>query len=231
MEFALVTPAYGDPAHSLGASRHLLPGREKMPAATLPARAVAFVTAETEAEVPAREALLDRAMGPGRKRKSSEKLRRGRKPSEGLSFVARDVEGRVVGTVRLWDVAVKRVISPLVGEMRSVEVPALLLGPLAVDPALKGSGIGSALMRHAIEEAARLGHKAILLVGDAPYYARFGFSYEKTAKLSMPGPYERHRFLALELEPGALDGACGVLRAAGRKSEPLRQAGRSSAAA
>ncbi|WP_412535276.1 GNAT family N-acetyltransferase [Mesorhizobium sp. BAC0120] len=164
------------------------------------------VTAEVVGDVAAREALLDRAMGPGRKRKSSEKLRRCRKPSEGLAFVARDVDGRLVGTVRLWNVAAGR-------DGR----PALLLGPLAVDPALKSAGIGSELMRHAVEEARRLGHSAILLVGDAPYYARFGFSAEKTGRLSMPGPYERHRFLALELEPGALDGAHGVLRATGRK--------------
>ena len=165
-----------------------------------------FVTAETDADVAAREALLDRAMGPGRKRKSSEKLRRGRRPSEGLAFVARDAAGAVAGTVRLWDVAL--------GEGGR---PALLLGPLAVDPALKNAGLGSALMRHAIAEAARLGHAAILLVGDAPYYARFGFSADRTGALAMPGPYERHRFLALELRPGALEGAEGVLKAAGRR--------------
>jgi predicted N-acetyltransferase YhbS len=73
-------------------------------------------------------------------------------------------------------------------------------------------------MRHAIAEAERLGHRAILLVGDAPYYARFGFSAEMTGRLAMPGPYERHRFLALELVPGALDGARGVLKPAGRKA-------------
>ncbi|MGB5799799.1 MAG: N-acetyltransferase, partial [Mesorhizobium sp.] len=71
--------------------------------------------------------------------------------------------------------------------------------------------------------ARRLGHKAILLVGDAPYYGRFGFSAEKTGSLSMPGPYERHRLLALELAPGALDGAHGTLEATGRK---LKAAGR-----
>jgi predicted N-acetyltransferase YhbS len=178
------------------------------------------ITAESVADIAAREALLDRAMGAGRKRKSSEQLRRGRKPSEGLAFVARDMDGRILGTVRLWDVAAGH-------DGRA----ALLLGPLAVDPSQKGGGIGSALMRHAIEEARWLGHRAILLVGDAPYYARFGFSAEKTGNLAMPGPYERHRFLAIELEPGALDGAHGVLTATGRKSEPLRVGGRSSAAA
>jgi predicted N-acetyltransferase YhbS len=152
----------------------------------------------------AREALLDRAMGPGRKRKSSEKLRRGRLPAEGLAFVTRDAFGNLVGTVRLWHVAAR-------------EVPALLLGPLAVAPEFKGAGIGSALMRHAIEEAARLEHGAILLVGDAPYYARFGFSVEKTSGMSMPGPFEKARFLALELKEDALDGAVGTLMAAGRK--------------
>ena len=170
------------------------------------------ITAENVTDVASREALLDRAMGPGRKRKSSEKLRRGRRPSEGLTFAARDADGRIVGTVRLWDVA-------------AGSCAALLLGPLAVDPPLKNAGIGAALMRHAIAEARRLGHCAILLVGDAPYYGRFGFSAEKTGSLAMPGPYERHRLLALELQQGALDGACGVITAAGRRLEPRRFVG------
>lgn len=165
------------------------------------------ILAEQPADVAAREALLDRAMGQGRKRKSSEKLRRGRRPAEGLAFVARDGSGTLVGTVRLWEVTA--------GENGT---RALLLGPLAVDPSVKGQGIGSALVRHAVAEAARLGHGAVLLVGDAPYYARFGFSADKTGSLSMPGPYERRRFLALELIEGALDGAGGVLIAAGRKA-------------
>jgi predicted N-acetyltransferase YhbS len=151
-------------------------------------------------------------MGPGRKRKSSEKLRRGRKPSEGLAFAARGADGRVVGTVRLWDVV-------------AGSCAALLLGPLAVEPSLKNAGIGAALMRHSVAEARRLGHRAILLVGDAPYYGRFGFSAEKTGSLAMPGPYERHRLLAVELEEGVLDGACGVIAAAGRRLEPRRLVG------
>ena len=193
MEVPLVNPAAGDVSVPTGLSP------------------VIAITAETSADVPAREALLDCAMGPKRRKKSSEKLRRGRKPSEGLAFVARDASGSVVGTVRLWDVAA--------GEGGSA---ALLLGPLAVDCSMAGAGIGSALMRHAIVEASRLGHKAILLVGDAPYYARFGFSAGKTGSLAMPGPYERHRFLALELVDGALDGAKGVLRATGRKLKAER---------
>jgi predicted N-acetyltransferase YhbS len=166
------------------------------------------IVAEIDAHASARGALLDRAMGLKWKKKSSQKLRRGRRPSEGLAFVARDgATGRIVGTVRLWDVAA--------GEGGAA---ALLLGPLAVEPSLKGEGIGKALMSHAISEAKRLGHRAILLVGDAPYYARFGFSAAKTKASAMPGPYERHRFLALELVPGALDGASGTLKATGRKA-------------
>ena len=160
---------------------------------------------ETDADVYAREALLDRAMGPGRRRKSSEKLRHGRLPSEGLAFAARAADGRLVGTVRLWDIA-------------AGSVPALLLGPLAVDPDCEGQGVGSALMRHAIAEAGRFGHGAILLVGDPEYYERFGFSAAPTEGLAMPGPVERRRFLALELRAGVLDGTAGILRPTGRRA-------------
>ncbi len=152
----------------------------------------------------AREALLDRAMGPGRKRKSSEKLRRGRLPADGLALAAHRPDGAFVGTVRLWNVG-------------AGDCPALLLGPLAADPAMAGRGIGAALMVEAIERAAVLGHGAILLVGDAEYYERFGFSAAKTDALAMPGPYEKHRLLALELVPGALSCAAGVIRATGRR--------------
>jgi predicted N-acetyltransferase YhbS len=169
------------------------------------------VSPETIADIPARDALLDRAMGPRWRKKSSEKLRKGRIPSEGLALVARDASGAVVGTVRLWDIA-----AGIDGRR------ALLLGPLAVEPTLKSAGIGSALMSQAVAEAARLGHRAIILVGDAPYYARFGFSAGKTGMLAMPGPYEKHRLLALELEPGALDGAHGIIRPTGRKIKRAR---------
>ncbi|WP_173932392.1 N-acetyltransferase [Chelativorans sp. Marseille-P2723] len=176
------------------------------------------IVPERPADVAAREALLNRAMGLTRKRKSSEKLRRGREPADGLAFVAYGAGGKLVGTVRLWNIRLGR-----------RGAPALLLGPLAVEPAAKGVGIGSALMQRAIFEAARLGHRAILLVGDASYYARFGFSAVKTNRLAMPGPYEMERFLALELEAGALDGAHGVLQPAGRKLA-IRQALLSTAA-
>jgi predicted N-acetyltransferase YhbS len=160
------------------------------------------IRGERAQDVPAREALLDAAMGEGRRRKSSEKLRARRVPAKGLSFVAEDAAGRILGSVRLWHV--------LAGA-----TPALLLGPLAVSPDIHGQGIGGKLMRRAIAEASFLGHGAILLVGDAPYYARFGFSSGATKDLDMPGPVDRSRFLALELQPGALADARGTLVAAG----------------
>lgn len=165
---------------------------------------------ENPGDVVARENLLDRAMGPNRRRKSSEKLRAGRVPAEGLALVARDEDGHVIGTVRLWNVQ-----AGVTREGRAID--ALLLGPLAVDSIHEGKGIGAALMRAAIAEAARREHGAILLVGDAPYYERFGFFANLTQHLVMPGPFERSRFLALELKSGWLDGAAGMLVASGRK--------------
>jgi predicted N-acetyltransferase YhbS len=159
---------------------------------------------ETTKDIPPREALLDRAFGEARFTKAAERLREGRMTAEGLSFVATD-KNRVVGTLRLWHISA--------GPAR----PALLLGPLAVDDAWRGLGVGAALMARATEAAQRLGHKAVLLVGDAAYYTRFGFSAEKTGALWMPGPYERERLLARELVPGALDGARGLISPAGAK--------------
>jgi predicted N-acetyltransferase YhbS len=173
------------------------------------------IAEETPADVVARENLLDRAMGADRRKKSSEKLRRGRVPADGLALVARDSHGHVIGTVRLWNVEA--------GVNASGQpVDALLLGPLAVDGAHEGKGIGAALMRAAIAEAHARGHGAILLVGDAPYYERLGFFAEKAQHLVMPGPFARERFLALELKDGWLEGAVGMLTASGRKlSRPV----------
>lgn len=161
---------------------------------------------EKFANIAARETLLDEAYGAARFAKTSERLREGRLPADGLSLVAVD-HGRVVGTVRLWNVSV------------SQGRDALLLGPLAVHPNYRNRGIGSALMRRAIARARLAGHRAILLVGDARYYARFGFSAAPTGELWMPGRYDRDRLLALELRAAALAGARGLIGAIG-KLEP-----------
>jgi predicted N-acetyltransferase YhbS len=165
---------------------------------------MATIRHERPFDIPAREALLDQCFGSARFAKTSERLREGRLPAEGLSFVATD-RGRLAGTVRLWHVSA--------GPGR----PALLLGPLAVRPDCRGRGIGAALMAHAIAQARRRSHQEILLVGDAPYYARFGFSAAATGALSLPGPFERHRLLSLSLaaRAGETGAAAGLVRATG----------------
>jgi predicted N-acetyltransferase YhbS len=156
----------------------------------------------------AREELLDRVFGEGRFLKTCEALRCGRLPAPGLSFVAKS-KGKVVGTVRLWDI-----IAGTAG-------PAVLLGPLAVAPELQGRGVGSCLVRQAIHEAGLSGHRSVLLVGDAPFYGRFGFDTACVSGLDLPGPVERARFHGLELKPKALQGARGLVVAAGQSIDAL----------
>ena len=162
-------------------------------------------------DVPAREALLNEAFGEERFRKSSERLREELLPADGLSFVATE-HRRVIGTARMLHVDLGN------------GARALLLGPVAVACDKQRRGTGAALVKRAIRKARKQGYAAIVLVGDAPYYGRFGFSAAKTAALSMPGPYEKHRLLALELQPGVLDGAHGVIAPAGGPAEPLPHA-------
>jgi predicted N-acetyltransferase YhbS len=155
------------------------------------------IRAERGSDVVAREALLDACFGANRHARTCQRLRDGRAPAEGLALSAM-CEGRLVGTVRLWHVS-------------AGGVAALVLGPLAVDPSYQKLGVGAVLMNRALAAAKRLGHGAVILLGDAPYYARFGFSALKTGELSLPGPFERDRLLGLELRDGALDGACGMI--------------------
>jgi predicted N-acetyltransferase YhbS len=173
---------------------------------TLSSDAAPFaIRAQRASDVAAREALLDACFGANRHLRTCQRLRDGRAPAEGLAFCAvrQDGEkGRLVGTLRLWHVS-------------AGDVPALVLGPLAVDPSCREFGVGAALMRQALAAAEAAGHGAVILLGDAPYYARFGFSAQKTGELSLPGPFERDRLLALELREGALDGACGMIAPAG----------------
>ncbi|OPY99076.1 GCN5 family acetyltransferase [Bradyrhizobium sacchari] len=164
----------------------------------LTSKAAPFVIrAERAVDVAAREALLDASFGEDRHGRTCQRLRDGRAPAAGLALSAVR-EGKLVGTVRLWHVS-------------AGGRPALVLGPLAVDPACRELGIGAALMHQALAAARARGHAAVVLLGDAPYYARFGFSAEKTAELSLPGPFERDRLLAIEFAEGALDGAEGMI--------------------
>src|ERR1051325_1584950 len=132
------------------------------------------IRSERGSDVAALEALLDASFGANRQTRTCQRLRDGRAPAEGLAFTAvRD--GRLVGTVRLWHV-------------NAGGRPALVLGPLAVDPSCRKLGVGAALMHHALAATAARGHGAVILLGDAPWYGRFGFSAAKTAELSLPGP-------------------------------------------
>jgi predicted N-acetyltransferase YhbS len=158
---------------------------------------------ESRHDVAAREALLNAAFGEARFAKTAERLREGRRPAKSLSFVA-CAEAGVIGTVRLWNISA------------GPDRPALLLGPLTVAQHARNRGVGAALMRHALHAARAGGHAAVLLVGDAPYYGRFGFSDAKTGALWLPGPNEPHRMLGYQNDPGALDGARGHNSATGR---------------
>src|ERR1700734_2035099 len=176
----------------------------KTPVALISDAAPFVIRAERTSDVVAREALLDSCFGVNRHMRTCQRLRDGRAPAEGLALsVVR--QGRLVATVRLWHVS-------------AGGVPALVLGPLAVDSSCRDLGVGAALMNHALAAAKALGHGAVILLGDAPYYARFGFSGRKTGELSLPGPFERDRLLGLELREGALDGAWGMIVADGASS-------------
>src|SRR5258708_7205561 len=147
----------------------------KLPALHLDAAPFA-IRSERASDVAAREALLDACFGANRAVRTCQRLRDGRAPAEGLALsVVRG--GRLVGTVRLWHVS-------------AAGKAALVLGPLAVDPSCRKLGVGTALMNQALAAAAARGHGAVILLGDAAYYGRFGFSTAKTAKLSLPGPFE-----------------------------------------
>src|SRR5258708_2373887 len=177
----------------------------KPPVAPISEATPFVIRAERASDVVARETLLDACFGVNRHMRTCQRLRDGRAPAEGLALsVVR--QGRLVGTVRLWHVG-------------AGGVPALVLGPLAVDPSCRKLGVGAALMNQALAAAKVRGHSAVILLGDAPYYARFGFSALKTGKLSLPGPFDRHRMLGLELRDGALDGAWGMIVAAGTAAQ------------
>jgi predicted N-acetyltransferase YhbS len=165
--------------------------------ALTPKTAPFAIRAERASDAVAREALLDACFGENRQMRTCQRLRDGRAPAEGLALSAVR-EGRLVGTVRLWHVS-------------AGGIPALMLGPLAVEDSSRKLGVGAALMDHALAAATARGHRAVILLGDAPYYARFGFSASKTSELSLPGPFERNRLLGLELVEGALDGAWGMI--------------------
>lgn len=153
------------------------------------------------------EDLLDSAFGPARFKKTAQRLRDGMLPAENLAFVARDCGPwgeRLVGTLTFWNVR----LGPA--------CHGLMLGPIAVHADYKAMGIGRTMILRGLQEAKAMGHKAVILVGDAPYYQRFGFTRALTRDLVLPGPVDDARFLGLELEAGSFDMAAGLVRPDGR---------------
>lgn len=144
------------------------------------------------------EALNDEAFGPDRQKKTVYRFRDGVPHLPELALVAEDEAGAFRGTLRFWPV-------------RIGTTPALLLGPLTVVGGLRKTGVGTRLMVAGLERARQLGHRIVILVGDEPYYSRFGFRRDLAVPLSLPGPVDLARFLALELVPGALDGVTGLV--------------------
>jgi len=150
-------------------------------------------TPDDEAEV---EYLFDLAFAPGRGALSSYRLRDGVAPVEEICLVARDDLGVLAGAIRYWPVWIGA-------------SPCLLLGPVAVHPTRQGEGLGGLLMEQSLELARGLGWSRVVLVGDAPYYRRFGF--EVAEGLEFPPPTNPQRLLCQELVAGAFDGVFGMV--------------------
>lgn len=148
------------------------------------------------------ESINDRAFGPGRHQKTAYRLREGVDPVAALGLIARDKD-QVLGTIRFWPIQI--------GPETGAGTDALLLGPIAVVPELKGRGIGISLMKAGIERARALGHQLVVLVGDYDYYNRVGFARIPQGLIQLPGPVDYDRLLFLELVPGAFTGVRGMI--------------------
>lgn len=149
-------------------------------------------------DAPEVEMLLDLAFAPGRTALSSYTLRRGVAPIAALCRICRDDYDALVGSIRYWPVRL--------GDAR---LPGLLLGPIAVHPTRQGEGIGAMLMADTLAEAETGGWTRVLLVGDEPYYGRFGFTRAAAAGLVFPPPVNPERLLGRALAPGAMAGLSG----------------------
>lgn len=157
---------------------------------------------ERAEDAPEIEKLVIASFGAGRFAKTAYRLREGVMPVPELSFVAMDEnDGTLLGSVQFSNIDIGG-------------TPSLLLGPLAVQPELRGKGIGISLMRKGIEEARARGHESVILVGDEPYYAKVGFARMPPGRLVLPGPVDPARVLGLSLKPGALLNLAGPVRRA-----------------
>lgn len=156
---------------------------------------------ETPEDVAEVEYLYDLAFAPGRTALSSYRLRDAVAPVAELALIARDEFGALAGAIRYWPVRV--------GEAGAA---CLLLGPIAVHPTRQGEGLGALLIGESLERAVNAGWTRVILVGDEPYYGRFGFARAVAAGLDYPPPTNPDRLLARELAPGAFEGVAGMVR-------------------
>lgn len=145
------------------------------------------------------EALYDLCFAPGREALSSYRLREGVEPVGPLCLTARDEQGILAAAIRYWPVRVG-------GHQ------ALLLGPVAVHPTHQGEGMGALLIQDSLARARAEGWERVMLVGDAPYYSRFGF--EKLEGVEMPPPTNPDRVLGVALTEGAWEGVTGTVERA-----------------
>lgn len=146
------------------------------------------------------EALLDICFGPKRFEKTAYRFRENVAPIDALSYVVEDNStGMLQGTIRYWPVRLPD------------GTPSLLLGPIAIEPARQSEGIGIELMNFTLGIAKGMGYGAIVLVGDAPYYNRFGFIREVMLGITLPGWVDENRFLGLEIVPDTLRKQRGML--------------------
>ena len=152
-----------------------------------PASDTPSVILQQQQDVAAADALIERAFGPGRLTKVSERVRELADFAPDLSFCAWR-EGRLAGVVRLWRVRV--------GDTRAV-----FLGPIAVENDDRSGGVGGLLVAQACAAAKAAGENAIVLVGDAPYFSRFGFSAALAKDVRLPGPVDQNRVLAVAFKP------------------------------
>ena len=153
---------------------------------------------ETPGDATAIERLLERTFGPGRYAKTAYRIREGRGHLLALSFTAR-IGSLLVGSVRLTPICIG-------------DVPALLLGPLTIEPPFRERGIGTALIKRALHDAAAKGHKLVVLVGDEPFYGKCSFKRIPKGQVKLPGPVDPARLLVAELIDGAFDGVGGMIR-------------------
>jgi len=157
-----------------------------------------IIQTEKPADAPAIERLTERTFGPGRYTRTAYRIRERMAHRLDLSYTAH-IGTLMVGSLRMTSICVG-------------DTPALLLGPVTVEPPFRSRGIGKQLIERALKDAVEKGHKLVVLVGDEPYYKKVGFKRAPKGQITLPGPVDPARVLYRELVEGAAAGVTGVIR-------------------